>query len=405
MADKQTQNPFDDFQPSWLKKAQAKSFESQPAARPAAPSADDDILFQELIAPLRTTNTPVSEPTSYNTSNSYNNYNNSTSDPYSVPIGVPNYFATPSTTVEPSNYLPTPEIAPIAPASALISSEKPSKTVKNINRKTAKPPRSKGWWTRELLILAVVVMVIVFGYIGFVELQGSQRTANSLAAKDLNSIAHFPNSYGMVLTSDEYNKFAIDAANNLDNIDKYACYHTSSSGLVVQSFYSEQLEKQNYSSIDLVSQNSYQNWGWLNKSQNGVVLTTYSVGWFDTGLFNRVAPGETVFCVFTGKMSSQTGATVPAPNTNGNAPAPAPASGGGGGSSTNTGDNPPSNSGPIKAAPSTAPPNQPTSAPTANSQTKPQGTPAAGRGTPTVPPTPTKPPLPTPTTNPLDKGA
>lgn len=367
MADEQKQNPFDDFQPSWLKKSQARSIEAAPVINSTTPLSDEDILLQEVVAPLRATHNSANQTATFTS-----------------PSGIPAYFTPPITSAQPeisSAFLPdspAPLITTETAAPPLAAKSKPPK-----------PPKNKGWWVREVLILVIVLAVIAIGYVIYIQLQASQRTANSFPASDVAFLTHYSNSYGIALSADELKKLESGAAIELDKIDKYGCYRSSYSAANVENFYQGQLEKKNYATMDIPNQASVQNWAWSDTGRNGVILSAYAVGWFDTGFFNQAAPGETIFCVFTGKLAQNANST-----TNGtDAPAPAPApvnSGGNGGGDNNSGGN---GDNPVVNTPVAGPTPKP--APTSKPQTP-------GR---TVAPSPTKPPPPTPTTNPLEKGA
>ncbi len=358
------QNPFEDFQPSWLK---AKPAAPLPVSSNTSGRDAEDILLQEVITPLRPSQLNsfeaaasakvVPTPPAFGPAIS-NDYTN-VAPVYNAPVTPP---------------LPVPDTLP--PSLENLR----ARAVKTRSEKAG--TKSSNW----LFWLLAIVGVLVLGgliYAILVASQGEERQRNSQPAIDVGEMPRFPDAYLINLNVNEIRPFEAKASLALTKMSQQACFRSSSNLLTVQQFYENQLPAKKFTPQGMVGEGVPQTEAWRSASGNaGVVMAAISVGYLDFSLFNRAEPGQTIFCLFNGQSVSSdlpvTPGGTPKAGPTASSPVDAPA------------PNPPSNN----ENPPTSKPILATAA--AVTQVAVPNTPVPVTNTPPVTPTPV---------NPLDQGS
>lgn len=266
------QNPFEDFHPSWLKAKPAASVVASPNS---SGSQAEDILLQAVVAPFHPTLPNGFEPA---VSNNYTNltpvYNSST---VPLPLSVPD-------TLPPA--LENLRASPV-----------------KIRGKKARTGSSS--WLFWLLAVVGLLVLGVLIYAMVIAAQGEERQRNSQPATDVGEMPRYPNSYLIKLNAIEFRPFEAKASLVLTKISQQACFRSPSNLIIVQQFYENQLSTKKFASQGTVGESGPQTEAWSSSNGNvGVAVGAISVGYLDFGLFNRIEPGQTVFCLFSGLTTS-----------------------------------------------------------------------------------------------------
>jgi hypothetical protein len=320
---KQEPNPFENFQPSWMKEAPPASpspAQVEPVLPPNNPAPSnlslDDLLLQEVIAPF--TPTPTYSQPEYR----------SVPTPSVVPEynPVPVYSNTPNTPPPASNNVATNPVynytvsEPI-PAAVVqpgvvagVSIDKPAKKNK-AKQGAAKTKKGLGNVLTQLLLIVGVLAVGVAAYAALIAAQGGERQANAQPPTDVGNIMHYSNSLMINLTPTEILPYIDSATKSLQTIAKQGCFVSSDSVATLQQYYESHISSKGYVSWQGLSTNgNIQSDFWKDRAGLGAILTTSSVGYADFGLFNRATPGQTLFCLFNGPAKTN---TAPPPSTGG----------------------------------------------------------------------------------------
>jgi hypothetical protein len=408
---KQEPNPFENFQPSWMKEA-VPAPPSPTQVEPALPLNNpaqanlslDDLLLQEVIAPFAPAPVPTPAPAPAPAPASYSQPEYRSAPAYNpVPVYSnptnPNSPPPVSNNVAANNYavsdpIPAPVVQPAAVVG--VSIDKPAKKNK-AKQDAAKAKKGLGNVLTQLLIIVGVLAVGVAGYAALIAAQGGERQANSQPPTNVGNIMSYPNSLMINLTPTEILPYIDIASSSLQTISKQGCFVSSDNSTTLRQYYESHITSKGYTWQGLNGGGNIQSDFWKDRSGLGAILTIASIGYADFGLFNRATPGQTLFCVFNGPAKNDTVAppVTDSGNNNsgneGNSAQPTT-------SNNNNGQPQPPRSTPLPVGGGSGQPN-----PTPKSGQPPVATPAGGQ--PTVAPVTTKVVPPTPTLGPVDRGA